>query len=69
MHRGASACTTVKQSLTSQNATQTPCKQLVRNESKTVSYSGVIGGVLARLAYECALEVISVALDTSKSSY
>ena len=35
----------------SQNATQTLCKQPVRNESKTVSYSGVIGGVLALLAY------------------
>lgn len=35
----------------SQNATQTLCKQPVRNESKTVSYLGVVGGVLALLAY------------------
>jgi hypothetical protein len=41
----------------SQNATQTLCKQPVRNDSKTVSYSGVIGGVLALLAY--ALRMVS----------
>lgn len=66
----------VKQLLISQNAGHSDtakqpvrnasAEQPVRNESKTVSYSGVIGGVLARLAYECALEVLSVALDTSK---
>jgi len=35
----------------SQNATKTLCSAPVRDESNVVSYSGVIGGALAVLAY------------------